>query len=85
MSNYPGFYYYQKPMSCSACIDTLDLMPENYFPDCKKCQEMNRKKVKLLKLSGRLFRHDAVIQHIDTGKLETVPIRYLTFGGNDDW
>lgn len=83
MSNYPGFYYYQKPVSCSACIDTDELF--GCVPaDCKKCQELNRVKVRLLKLSGRLFRHEAIIQYIDTGKLESVPLRYLTFGGNDD-
>lgn len=84
MSNYPGFYYYQKPVSCSACIDTIELFGDAPA-DCKKCQELNRVKVRLMKLSGRLFRHEAIIQHIDTGKLESVPIRYLTFGGNDDW
>ena len=84
MSNYPGFYYYQKPVSCSACIDTPEL--HGHAPvDCKRCQEMNRVKVKLLKLSGRLFRHEAIIQYIDTGKLESVPMRCLTFGGSDEW
>ena len=84
MSNYPGYYYYQKPVCCSACVDTVELFGDTPA-DCKKCQELNRVKVRLLKLSGRLFRHEAIIQYIDTGKLESVPLRYLTFGGNDDW
>lgn len=83
MSNYPGFYYYQKPVSCNACVDTADVFGDEI--NCGRCMESNRVKVKLLKLSGRLFRHEAIIQHIDTGKLESVPMRYLTFGGNDDW
>lgn len=82
MSNYPGFYYYQRPVSCSACVDMADMFDD--YPDCKKCQESNRVKVKLLKLSGRLFRHEAIVQHLSTGKIESVPIRYLTFGGNDE-
>lgn len=42
-------------------------------------------RVKVLRLRSRLFKHDAVVQHIDSGKVETVPMRYLTFGGNDEW
>lgn len=84
MSNYPGFYYYQKPVSCSACIDTVELFG-GAPADCKRCKELSRVKVRLMSMSGRLFRHEAVVQHIDTGKLESVPLRYLTFGGNDDW
>lgn len=82
MGGYPGFYYYQKPVSCSACIDTAELFG-GMSPDCKKCHEANRVKVKLLQFSGRLFRHDAIVQHLNTGKVEAVPIRYLTFGGDD--
>lgn len=83
MGIYPGYYYYQKPVSCSACLDDADMFGDD--PDCKKCQDSNRVKVRLLKLSGRLFRHEAIVQHICTGKIESVPIRCLTFGGNDDW
>lgn len=83
MSNYPGFYYYQKPVSCSACVDMADMFGDE--PNCKRCQEANRVKVKLMKLSGRLFRHEAIVQHLDTGKLESVPMHSLTFGGNDGW
>ena len=83
MGIYPGFYYYQKPVCCSACVDEADMYGGE--PNCARCQEINRTKVKLLKLSGRLFRHEAIIQHLDTGKIESVPIRHLTFGGNDDW
>ena len=83
MSNYPGFYYYQKPVSCSACIDIAESFGEAV--NCGRCKEINRTKVRLLQLSGRIFRHDAVIQHLDSGKLETVPISRLTFGGNDEW
>lgn len=83
MSNYPGFYYYQKPVSCSACVDMADIFGDD--PNCRKCLESNRVKVKLLKLSGRLFRHEAIVQHLGTGKIESVPIRYLTYGGNDEW
>lgn len=85
MSNYPGFYYYQKPVSCSACVDMADMYPDDHFPDCKKCREANRVKVRLLKLSERLFRHEAIVQHLGTGKIENVPIRHLTYGGNDEW
>lgn len=60
MSNYPGFYYYQK-------------------------SESIRIKVRVLRFRSRLFKHDAVVQHLDTGKVETVPLRCLTFGGGDDW
>lgn len=42
-------------------------------------------KVKVLRFRGRLFRHDAVVRHLDTGKIETVLIRHLTFGGSDEW
>ena len=79
MSNYPGFYYYQKPVSCSACMDAADWFGDD--PNCARCQERNRVKVRLLKLSGRLFRHEAIVQYLDTGKIENVPIRCLTFGG----
>lgn len=60
MSNYPGYYYYQKT-------------------------NRERVKVVVLRLRSRLFKHDAVVQNIETGKVETVPLRYLTFGGNDEW
>lgn len=83
MSNYPGFYYYQKPVSCSACVDTNELFG-GIDPDCGRCREINRIKVRLLQFSGRLFRHEAIIQHLDSGKVEAVPIRYLTYGGNDE-
>ena len=83
MSNYPGYYYYQRPTVCSACMDEVDMF--DTYPDCKKCQEANRVKVKLLKLSGRLFRHEAIVQHLNSGKIESVPLRCLTFGGNDEW
>lgn len=83
MSNYPGFYYYQKPVSCSACVDTPELYG-GVNPDCRKCREFNRVKVKVLQFSSRLFRHDAIVQHLDSGKIEAVPIRYLTFVGDGD-
>ncbi len=82
MSNCPGFYYYQRPVSCSACIGTAEMFGDD--PNCKRCYETNRVKVKLLQFSGRLFRHDAIIQHLNTGKVEAVPIRYLTYGGESD-
>ena len=83
MSNYPGFYYYQKPVSCSACVSAAEMFGDA-DPNCKRCYEANRVKVKLLQFSGRLFRHDAIIQHLNTGKVEAVPIRYLTYGGEAD-
>lgn len=82
MSNYPGFYYYQRPVSCSACIDNVEAFGGDI--DCKACENARRVKVKLLQLSGRLFRHEAIVQHLSSGKVEAVPIRYLTFGGNDE-
>ena len=82
MSSYPGFYYYQKPVCCSACVDDADMYGDE--PNCARCHESSRAKVKLLKLSGRLFRHEAIIQYLSTGKIESVPIRCLTFGGDDE-
>ena len=83
MSNYPGFYYYQKPVSCSACMDSSDLFGD-IPPDCKKCYEANKIKVELLQFSGRLFRHEAIVKDISTGKIFAVPIRCLTYGGQSD-
>lgn len=82
MSDHPGFYYYQRPVSCSSCVAEVEMFGGE--PNCKKCHEANRVKVKLLQFSGRLFRHEAIVRHIPSGKIEAVPIRYLTYGGNDE-
>ena len=74
------FYYYQKPVSCSECIDMIEAFGDA-FPNCKKCHQDNRIKVKVLQFTSGVFRHDAIIQHIDTGKIEAVPIKNLTYGG----
>lgn len=57
------------------------------YPGYYYYQKTSSEKVKVivLRLRSRLFKHDAVIQHIETGKVETVPMRFLTFGGNDEW
>lgn len=81
MSNYPGFYYYQKPVSCSACLDSADVFGDDV--NCKRCREMNSVKVKLLKISGRLFRHEAIVQDLNSGKIYSAPLHRLTFGGVD--
>lgn len=82
MSKYPGFYYYQREVCCSMCLADAEVYGDE--PNCERCAANNRLKVKLLQFSGRLFRHDAIIQYFDTGRVESVPIRCLTFGGLED-
>lgn len=74
------FYYYQKPVSCNECIDTVEAFGDA-FPDCKKCHQNNCVRVKVLQFVSGLFHHNAIIQYLDTGKIATVPIRRLTYGG----
>lgn len=82
MSNHPGFYYYSPQTHCGECIDDHDRW--SVYPDCGKCRETHRIKVELLQLSGRVFTHKAIVRRFDNGKLITVPISSLTYGGNDE-
>ena len=41
-------------------------------------------KVRVLRFSSRPFKRDAVIQYLDTGKIETVPSWCLVYGGQDE-
>ena len=82
MSNYPGFYYYQPQVSCSACMDDHDMW--GTYPDCVRCKESNKVKVELLQLSGRIFSHKAIVRRHDNGKVITVPLSSLTYGWKQD-
>ena len=82
MSNYPGFYYYQPQVSCGACMDDHDMWGS--FPNCSNCSLTKRVKVELLQISGRVFSHKAIVRRHDDGRVITVPISSLTYGGKCD-
>ena len=79
MGEYPGFYHYTPPLSCSACASDVDFF--GITPDCKRCKELNTHVVKLLSLRGGIFGSKAVICRVETGKIEEVSINHLKFIG----
>lgn len=76
MTEYPGVYLYQPPLSCSACMDEADLFG---CPDCVRCRSFNSHKVKLLRLDAGIFGTKAVIRRLDSGRIETVPVNTLKY------
>lgn len=82
MSNYPGFYYYQQPTPCNECIDDHDRW--STLPNCSRCIAASKVKVELLQLSSRVFSHNAFVRRLDTGKIISVPVSSLTYGGTEN-
>lgn len=79
MSEYSGFYLYNPPLSCGACMDDVDFF--GITPDCKKCRELNAHVVKLLSMRGGIFGTKAVICRLDSGRIEEVSINHLKYIG----
>lgn len=82
MNNASGFYYYQPPMVCSECMDDHDRWSTS--PNCGKCMAASKVKVELLQLSSRVFSHKAFVRRLDTGKIISVPVSSLTYGGTEN-
>lgn len=79
MNNYPGFYYYNEQVLCGSCLADHDMF--GTYPDCGRCRDTHKVKVELLQLSSRMFKHTAIVRRHDNGKIITVPISSLTYGG----
>lgn len=64
---------YNRPISCTPCIDMDWITPES----CAECKRVRREEVDILQLGVGLFADKAVIKKTN-GALATVPMSELT-------